>query len=537
MQLVFSFAKKALLFNGLAYTSGILLSFLANLCQMLAFFLPIKAVLLSVSGEDLIWAGDAQYMYLVLAAFSLVAYGAHFIFGKCQDIISIRQATALFVDAGKISQVDNFEEEASKLYGAACNIFSFSLLIASLLVLGSVYVYDYVEAYLILSLIISGVYWLGVMPFLSNDKKSNLAGLVQFVSNVIFFAYFLVVLFYLRESGSVLFGVIALICTRVIGQMLCRLARDLVFIKNNHFFIKAHFFSSTTEHTAAKDNQDKKDKALETVCCLLADESEQPVKLIHYQTGRKGVGVLSASFADLEPAFSLRYSYILSITYAREQELFSQPWSTNLPRLELYNRYQDDAVICNVYKGEIHRYPRLEEPNLIKDFSLRMWSVSIPKDFIERYIRSYGSFSFEFDEEFILSLKNISYNAEQLAVIEWLQVHYQEINDYCKRLPVIVINPDVYWANLFKSDSGSVVALSWDKWGLGYAGAGIPIAILELVSEQDLQFLTNSRRDFSGVDKKSLMVASLIHRVSEHNKYDSFEFVLDELSKLRDIFN
>lgn len=506
-------------FRPLTTLTVIAMSALSRVTNVLAFFLPLKVILLAGSQgtpRDLglaIGPVDKMDWIILLSVAAVACYVSTLLF----DAISGRLAESASADilgASKLALAGKQRTQArgaySKLTQAAAGIafgavglaalaFINTLLFAALLTL-------FAAEFAFTALVLTG--WRAAYPGrLQSFIRDNLDDYLNILSSVNFLASFFLILapFLFGQEGNILLAVLSvLLIRRALPELETAIRIVTQLYKNRHtveplIFPRRRFrVSETPESLLVRELFDKDSREVlvqKQLAPLLPGLSgfeacwqDLPARDIYTFVVSGRATDVRREYFQLQ-AFSERQVHLLR----SEEFLFTHAQRDELRAPRVVSRFAVSSFECQVCEyggGEelLFRQYRGMVAKLFED----IWSFAPPEKLVTAFNAAHDMLPGRLIPDLLERLVVAIDSAAEAAALDSLRSRLPDVRARLERLPVHVFNPDINKANLAEIRPGEFRAMTWTRWAIEPMGVGIPKelargALPELVKQVNLR--------------------------------------------------
>ncbi len=497
-----SLCKKICIASPARSLSATLLLLLANASAILAFFLPVKTLIIAGGStlphyiETIFPSASKNQVVLTLcfasALFLVTHHAANFFAGRIID----SGARNLIRAADKIQLFEDQDTFAKSIYNKACNLLASVAFILSGLIVGSILS----PLSFLLLLVLGTAFSLFIFSNTVQRESQKANAAIAAHSGISYFIVFATLIYsYLEQAGDILTPLASLIIARQVIQRTASLYSDTLYACshkakiNSLFFISHQFKAITSETQSAFWSILEKSSREPLFCETLGLDKSSPLHLVetsYTQTGTPNIiafrlSVLDKKTQQNELFTSKFYGPGKSAVYQHESLLFMSDWATDLPRPNLVVTRKVDDYFFSIFNGDMVRKP---EPVKLKatwyQTLAKCWSVEPCEETIEKYKRSKPFFTKNLNKELLNQAKTVCSERDQ-AIIEDFEERLPSIIENITSSPLAVINPDLSMATIYLDSLGNPFCSNWTRWGVEYLGAGWPTAPQDLKAIED----------------------------------------------------
>lgn len=531
----------------------VLLTLISQIATLLAFFLPLKVVIILASegapsyfppfltdlGRDaligLLSAGTAAFFLLHLLAERLIAWTTE------------RATEQLLAKSHKMVVFEHQDEVAASAYQRYSRALAGGIFIA-LSLLGLALFYPAMAAVLIGY----GMLTLGVFALLHRNYAAfrerletrllptlNLAGGIGFF---VAFGYLVLDFLFWSPSG-VIIAIVALLLSRQVMLRATGSINDLAVLQEQRTKLDVLFFhgkillspQARTNKTLwpLLDPQQLK-KWVSPVLANFLGTAPKEIRTEWHQLGTPniaGLRVWTNGNSYLIKLFEVNRS---SLAIHEATLLKTAP--TALPALLWIGSTQVQQFHCLVYALPGGTCPTLHEArDCVITTRARLLSVEPPAALIHRYQRSKPMLWQRLDEPTWSRLHVTANTPEQFAQVQAFFAQRSALKQALQALPLAIVNPDVSTDALWIMEGGEPVMKNWGGWSLEPVGAGWPEQPQHLERlGPALQEATNTRASLAGILPEQAELAALtfaLERACNRQRYTDAIALLPSLLK------
>lgn len=535
-------------------------SIASQLLLLLAFFLPLKVVIL-IGSEGVPWYfpsylsvyGKEQLIF-VLAAAAIVFYAFYMLSEKLVFFLSENGAQSLLSKSDKLVIFANQDEMARQFFQRYTGIIS-AFIFSFLAFLGIAFI----DTLLALSLLVFSLAMFVSLVFLSErseglqsyifQRRSNFFNSCASIAFLVSFG-FIVISFLFVENKGVFVAIVSLLLSRQLFQRVSQGVVESISLSTQREQINSLFFYShsyTGNHLSAHLPQfwevvgeRRRSELAEFVLTDFLSCKNAAFNFRWRETGTLGVvayevEVLPAGHEVLDIYLIKIFDSSRTAFALHEQKLMSSFPAGCLPAYEFAGGKIFEGYHCHLFIYKDSQAITLLEQNLCScQLLIDLWSIVPPKFLVNMFYRSRPTLSDRLKpqvfERLLLAADSDFEKQMVLKVIEILP----ELKSIVGALPLSVYNSDLNVSSLLRSES-RVYALHWGAWTLEPIGAGW------LFKDSEHKFLRDGfdnaaarRRELHDVDFKHVSLASLMYALDFYCRRQSFRVALDLLPKIQE---
>jgi len=513
---------------------------------LLAFFLPLKAVILL--GSEVVphyfpaalkaWGREPLIISVSIAA--VLCYLAHMLLEYLVLIFSRRGVELLLKRSDKMALFENQAQIAADAYsryarGLAAGVF------AGIALLALLFIYPELLAVIVVYSVATFLLTCILCSAREKWRESLIASISSFLNAAVavgfLLAFFCMIADFLYSDHPVVFvAIISLLLIRQGLQRLANFVQTLFMLRSQHRRINALFFHSQPLIP---------DGALQrsTVAALLVSPGReewigQVLEKVVKVGGRQmdvswhqmgGPGIYSfivrctSREGDQESSFLLKLYEGHVNSLAKRESLVLQHCAA-APSLPFLGTDEVQGLACNVFAWNIAGRVTADHLNpALLNFSEHLMAVEPPLELLRRFKRSHQFLEQRLNEGLFECLRIVASSHQELDLVECFMARLDSIKSGLANLPRQLIVPEMNPDTLMPSASGVVLCCHWGNWRMEPIGAGWPY-----LKHQKLREVFDSvlamRKTASTVPASAAIVASLmagLERLCNHKSYQA----------------
>lgn len=520
---------------------------LSQLLLLLAFFLPLKAIIVLSSGgipsyfPDFLKSYSRDSVVIWLSLSSLVAFAAHLAFELSATRITARGARLLIIRTKKIVLFDNQDSIAINAYSKFTRGLSELLFF---LISGAVLCTIYPLIFSLITVSITLFYTLICLAFKASPKlRAALVAHHQTILNSLSGFIFLIVFFgiignFLYSSPPPAFmAIISLLLTRQALQRLVGFATKLIILRSQHSRVSALFFHNQPLLLESAQKNDGIHSLFSSqqrkiwIPQVLSPLVKIPftIEIVkNFQLGHPGIycyEVICSSDNKQKKFIIKLFDENRAYPASQESELITQFKSLPCPPLRGTGKLQnvtyhifDCSQESRISGGEYSQGTLKILGDLMK--------IAPPKSLLNRYERSKSYLESRLNIEILESLKLYAITTEDQSNIEKLADRLDGIKLHLSKLPRQLIALDINADSLLKKESGELSILHWGNWLLEPVGTYWP-----LTHHSKLHELTREaqsvRTDAESLSSDGAILASYMFSFERHINRRDYQAALN----------
>jgi len=537
-----------------------LLSMASQVLLLLAFFIPLKVVILIGSDgipryfpESLVSYGK-EGLIITLAALSVVLYIIYIIADRLVYLLADAGARALLDRSNKLVMYANQEEIARQLFQRF--LVMISSLFFSFFALAGIWFINPNLAYMVLGLIVVIIVAMMIMCNQSGRARGYIYELRSVFLNssagLLFLGAFGFIVFsfiYTKTSG-VYVSIVSLLLVRQMSQRLSQGILDGITLSSQRMQISSLFFHS--QPLVGASLQEDRNKIWEVVgTARRHDLAEAVLKQIMQrvykadnfcwvETGIFGTVAYEVDVVSSKESFRCFIKVFdkgRGSTSQHESKLLSTFRRSEIPAFEFLGAANYSGYCVHVFKSFPTSSVELVEQNVCGcEVISGLWALDVPSSLVDVFSRSKPSLLDRIKKEDIkhLSLAAVS-DAEYESVAQVVEF-FDSIREVIRSLPLCVYNPELNMSTMRKCE-GRIVVLHWGAWCLEPVGAGWFFRDNEhKLIESYLAKARVGRIALSHVETVDVKLASLVFALEFYCRRQSFRAAIDLLQPIIDSF-
>ncbi len=511
-------------------TCGIvLIAILSQMTLLLAFFLPLKVVvLLGSTGMPRYFPSswqvfDRDFLILLLSAAAFVFYVLHLLSENLIGRLTNYGASQLLLSSQKLILFENQDEVAAKAYSRYSSALS-GAVFAVLAIVVLFWLYPkmaLVAPSVVLTFLC--VAWGSSVFFRTSQKfwSENLSGIASLYSGFGFllaFSYLVLDFLFLSPPG-LMHAVVALLLMR---QFFRR--TSVLLLDTNALFKQRHMLDALFFHGQAFVPQEKLEKQREIWQVLEPEERSRWVgsvlaEIVGDELDPAGnCEWLDTAVLDVF-AVQCNHKYVLKLLGKKrvgwaqhEAFLLFSPVGAQLPAPKLCAATVVDGFPCHVFEASdgLRKLNRKQARVEVCSLWVNMVSVAPPTSLVKQHERSHVSLFNRLNETVLLRLSWVVNSSSERARIVWLANRLPSFKRRLARMPLAFTNPDINM-NLYIDGKGDIVTAQWGRWGIEPFGAMLPILLRDRIAlQQALVQVQKVRQEMSGVTCQDVLLVAHI---------------------------
>lgn len=481
---------------------AVALTLISQFAKLLAFFLPLKIIILlgstGVPGyfPDSWSSYDRNVLVVGLSSATVLIYISHLISERLLALTVNKGAAVVVEHSRKLVLFSNQDELASQAYQKlAAALATVVLLVLLAVVFGVLYPY-----FLFVTIVYAIVVAFGVSMATQRhvesriklqERSGSLISLLSGAGFLVLFA-FMVLDFLLWEGVGFMVAIISILLSRQLFTRIEGAIKDALWMDARKLQINAIFFTGHRLEKPAEPVQHRKlwsllalvkkpDRIFPILQSISGSElaSDCTITCRWRQSGLADVLTLDVALADPEGNEIL---YLLKIFGARhkkaalnEADLLASSSGRALPSLELVAVDQIEGFDAHLFKFPSARARVYRSPADILFVRLAgCWQVSPDKNLTARYQRSHPFLYQRLSADMLERLRLVA-DRSQEDNLKKTSERLEQICNELSMLPLAVINPGVPVDLSFVTQSKELKLAHWGNWSLEPIGADLPL--------------------------------------------------------------
>lgn len=511
-----------------ATTTIVLTTLVSQIALLLAFFLPLKVVILLGSSStpryfpDMFMAVDRQTLIIGLSAAAVACYLIHLIAESLIHSVSDYGANQLQRRSQKMALFENQGDVAVTAYQRYTQVLASGVFIMLALVILSIY-YPALAlltigysacAFVLFILLFNFSTHIQELLYTNTNPFMQIAGGVGFLLG---FAY-LVADFLLWSPPGLIVAIISLLLMRQAFNRGAALVTDVSGLYRQRLKLNALFFHGhALEHSSTRHDtgywtlldKNRRNQWLSELLVKLCGEAVTVNGSIWTPSGIANI----AAFA-VDSRYYIKIFNIGRRTQAiHEATLLAEVDEGQLPALPLLGVDYIANFNCHVfddYNGNSKSLMRIIK-NEVREIRGMLWGIEPPPTLIDRYQRSRLMLVQRLTDGMMDRLLNVVIESEHLTPGTAMKDRLDEIKSILSSLPLCIHNPDIRVDTIAVRKDGTSVVTHWGRWSLEPIGAGWSTRDMDLkVIPMKLAAAAEARPSLSQVSPAHVRLAALM---------------------------
>lgn len=534
--LFFSFTKKVFVNDSLSFSLSTFFQALAQVFLVLAFFLPLKAlILLGSQGipyylTDYISEHAKSDFILLLAGFSLLSYVLYLALDYFSSGLSRRISDKLLEKAKKISVVTNQDFLAKEILQRLIRSWStFYLLI------GIAFLILFLNWKVFMGVIgaISVQYYVLCKLWESLSKPQFVDLRDKFVQNKLvvlnafsaidFFIGFCI-LFYIfmqDQDPNLLLSVATILLVRQFLQRILLIINDGIFLVSKNNQIKALFytlgqFKKNKNHHEVNFTELLHPKHRNELLSSMETERVGNVNnWVWNDSGVKNIGFLNKllNSGECSEYWIKVYASNKKDVFQRESLLFG--YSESYDKVAPAKCFVDSSQGLNLLGVSIPLSTGVDSEEfkeLLPTLLRNLWLIKPPKVLANQLTRSIHSLNDRFTEALIEGMEVALQNDFEHEQYNLLKASWPDFSGFISSIPLFVTNGELSKNNVRVSNNGTPIMINWHKIGIEPILSNVSIRIVEnfIDLETVLADLKAKRDDCQNLSIQHLILINLL---------------------------
>ncbi|MCP1727886.1 hypothetical protein J2T60_001886 [Natronospira proteinivora] len=535
----------------------------ANITRILAFFIPLKVLLLLAT------PGVPRYFRFFiepelrnewaigLSIAAVVAYLLTLVLDKLSENLSEKGSQRLLAVSNQLSVVQN-QKELAKRYFSSFSDVSASFLLASILLLAGFLIHPWLFVFttgvIVLMALVS---WAALRTVEPREPRGfggyilgNLGSYLGYLYAILFLAVFsyLVIDFLLFDGINVLIAILSFLIAR---QLLSALSGavstavslsgqrstidPLVFLEEQHVKQARSAFQDLQYHYTPE----RREARIRELLNLHADDDALSVSS-HWVDPLRGMylflvqaenGAGETVFRGLEQVVPFKQAQNLD-----NEDLIRDHMGAGPLRLaDVRSEYEVAGFRCRLYElGEGQALSRNAWKRHALPLTLELWQLEPPQALCSVFELSQPYLGQRFSPELLERMELALDDPEKCELFAELTRRLDEIRDRLNRIPLFPYNAGLSEKTAFADDDGDLTLTDWGKWSLEPVGVGVAPTLLTHRRMDAVFDKLRARKDCPddlGLD--DLRIACLAYRIEDLvQKKSAFNAAFTNVEKL-----
>jgi hypothetical protein len=495
---------------------------IASITKLLAFFMPLKVILLAGSpGVPRYFpfiAPDQKVHWIIgLTIGAFIAYGLTLALEAVAARWSRDAGREILQGANQMSLHAMQEEQVTQAFGDFSGVIA-AMLFATLGALLLIWINPALLIFLVAALLAQFAFTAWILrgdaappPAIKAWIEKHTSSYLSLLSSLTFLGGFLVILapFVLGEGGNILLALLGLILTRQMLGSLKRMTKDAISLRATHNRIDAFVFRRVN----LRDDQQKATAA--TLHSVFARDRRQLRSREELSRAVLLEGELKVRWADSSLAGAKTLNLVEHSTQGRtprhfqqqvfpprqadqlenETFLFQHVARTRLKAPEVYTYFEEGDFRCQICAYgdgtpvEVSDWPAIRTALL--DL---IWSYVPPKNLVKSYRNSRPLLHERLNAALSKRLKIATDSPEEEELISSWLAQLPLIQEKLRAQPLAIHNPDLNRMNVVSTGNDYLI-MAWGRWSLEPLGAAMFLAGLSGEGEARLEALRLLRPD------------------------------------------
>ena len=475
-------------------TLVVVLTLVSQMSALLAFFLPLKVVILLGSDRvpsyipDAVAAFGVDRLIVALAIATVAFFLLHLVAERIITLVTVSGSRRLLLKSQKMVLFEKQEQVAENAYERFSRTFAGGIFVVlALAVVAVVYtnMFWVVAGYASLTTILIvglGSWSLTFRERLASDLSQTLK--LGAAIGFLFGFAFLVTDFLVFDPPGVIIAIVSLLLARQIFNRISGIAQDLTALEGQRARYDALFFHgkplSRQEPQAARTiwpllERDTRDQWVSQLLRQRALKCEGPVRTVWQPMGISNIAALRVNDSEHRREFLVKlFDHNRRSMSLHETSLLSAP-PNDLPAPKLLENAEIRHFSCLLYALPLGS--PVIDPRRVRELTLSLRSlileIELPTSLIAHYRRSHLLLWQRIDSAMLLRLRVAAGNPEQEQRVEDLVRCLPTLRRHLETLPLALLNPDVTQATIWVEEpEQKPLLLNWARWSIDPAGAG-----------------------------------------------------------------
>ncbi|WP_334078979.1 hypothetical protein [Microbulbifer sp. M83] len=538
----------------------VLLTLASQISMILAFFLPLKVVILlgsvSVPGyfPEFLEVLGRDILIVAISLSAVVFYAVHLISERLIIVVTDNASGKVLLHNRKVVLFQNQDVIAKNAYRRISRVLAGSVFICLTLFAISFFYPD--MALLLLCYVLGWGASVGVLLKSSRSFQEKLRnkpqGAAELFAGVGFFIAFiyLVIDFTFLTPPSVMVAVLSvLLCRQLFGRF-SGIVSDLYSLSSQRVKIDALFFHKKVLLPNQVDENssywpflepEKRSDWVDSIIRASVEGWGGCQKISWHSSSSPGVAVLFVEgVAESGNYFIKIYEKKYSNLAMHESTLLGESLG-GLPSPSLIGVSSVSGFTCQVYRLPFSELPSFPQDARAATVWLRteLLKVDPPDELCDKYLRSKALLWQRLNESDVKKINIAVATEEQAESVSAFLDCLPEIKSILRALPLVFINPDLRPVNMFAStQSSDVFLVNWGRWSLEPIGVGFGGSKGEIMQiGKVLHEAASVRHRLRGIDAKAVEMAALVsvleERCGKHQLNEALDLVLPILERFK----
>lgn len=481
----------------------VVLTLVSQFTRMLAFFLPLKVIILLGSTgipryfPDSWAAFDRDVLVVTLSLATVLFYAVSLLSERLLRYTAEKGAAGVVQGTNKLVLFTNQDEIASQAYqklaaGLATGVLT--VVIASLFA----FIYPtFLFAVLIYMLSASAIVSvMGRSAESRNElqlKAATLSGLLSGIGFMLLFA-FMVVDFLLWEGVGFIVAIISLLLSRQLFNRLDGVIKDAIWLSDKRLQVNAIFFTGHRLEKMPEHSRNKKfwnflslsessESLLPVLSQIKGEELGEGAQVI-CRWKQSGLVDVLAFEVELKEPDGVIERYLLKVFGKRqhkaamsEADILSSASGHLLPVPELVYIGQMEGFDVHLFRLPEWCAPGSCAASKVQvEWLAKYWQVEPDRTLANRYQRSHPLLQHRLGVRMLERLAAVAGDGDDKAAIAQAKDRFEDILEELNLLPLALINPGVPKDLSFVSETGELLQAHIGNWSLEPIGVGLPCA-------------------------------------------------------------
>jgi len=557
----YSFIKKLSSQTLFTFFITIILYVVAQITQLLAFFLPLKVLFIVASGRVpsyFRFFGENTDPNKVIILLIVSAVGCYFmtIFSNLlTDSLSEKAGAKIFARSQKLLMFENSENFLKETYTKHSRYLGALVMVTLGLYL--IYRIHHLLAISLMTAFTIEFLFFGIVWELLIRSKSPLkveyfikkrTFYLSIMTSLNFYVGFGTMLYIFKTSNS-LSSTMGLLCFILMRQIMSRIMTILggiFFMHKNRNKINTLFYSNIT-YVAPKLAQGdlffdlvKNDNRRKIPELFSAEYNIDPNKIVWMGTTKKNIAMFSAASTDNEKHFIIKVFAKNRLIKQKYEMAFLEDFygkSGLIP--ELLDTVTLNGLIINIVKT---RYTTQVVPREVKKYLIQAYcelmKINFNRQFVSMNKRTKPMLSELIDDVFLRELYLGTNDCAETLIVDKLMGHYPIIRKTLDEMPLFIYNPDIGKFHLRIDCENNLILYSWENWSLEPIGVGLHLRRMKFDDVQNmLSDASERRKELAGIDPKKVFVIGYLAKIRKVMLDHKYVQALDLVVKLNVILD
>ncbi|WP_237055941.1 hypothetical protein [Microbulbifer sediminum] len=533
----------------------ILLTLTSQISMVLAFFLPLKVViLLGSSGipnyfpESLRVLGS-EFLILGLSLSAVLFYIVHLLSEHLVGVVTARASGQILLHNKKVALFQNQDIVAGNAYKRFSRMLASSCFIFLALSVISV-VYLDMAAILVFLAVVVGL----LIAFLErtlpsfkdylNNQMQDAAGIVASAGFFISFVY-LVLDFIFLKPPSVIVAILSLLLCRQLFSRFSAVVKDIQSLSSQRVKIDALFFHNKvllpSRARSSKGywpflERERRAEWIDAVISSFVEGWEGCNKVSWHSSSSPGIAVMIVEASSAANKYLVKLYEPKNSNLAMHESTLIAEGIAGLaaPTFVGMSSLGDmSCLVCRLPSADLSVSPNVLRKAVVK-LKSDMLKIEPPAVLVDRYQRSRPLLWQRLGESDLQKIKVAATEVAEVNQVDRVIDRLPIIRTILQSMPLSFVNPDVRPANIWTlAQQEEPVFVNWGRWSLEPVGAGFGVGQREISQiEKALHAAAKDRPSLKNIDAKVVELVALVSALDERYGKHQLNEALDLLGPI-----